>query len=356
MRGAAAAAELERCEREVEQDAAEMINEIRHRTQDSVHGMRAVLQSLAGMEGPKSVILISEGLIFEGLGSETDELASIAADSRASLDVLLLDVPQFDASQSRRPTTPREDRNLQVTGLEQLAGAARGSLYRINVTADFAFDRISRSLDGYYLLGVESRPDDRNGRRHRIGVKTTRRGVTIRSRRTFVTAMSAKATTPADAVSRAIRSPLPINDLPLKISTWTYKEPGSGKVRVLIAAEAERLAAQALDYTVGMAIVNKQGRGMAPPVGLKKLVEKAGDPGTAVFSGMLSVDPGEYRVILSMADSEGRVGSVSRAVTAFQMDGPGLSMGDLILGGYAEARTRQSSRRLSPLCPVRWLR
>ena len=72
------------------------------------------------------MILISEGLIFEGLGSETDELASIAADSRATLDILLLDVPQFDASQSRRPTTPREDRDLQVTGLEQLAGASRG--------------------------------------------------------------------------------------------------------------------------------------------------------------------------------------------------------------------------------------
>ena len=39
---------------------------------------------------------------------------------------------------------------------------------------------------------------------------------------------------------------------------------------------------------------------------------------------MLAVDPGEYRVIVSMADSEGRVGSVSRAVTAFQLDGPGL--------------------------------
>jgi VWFA-related protein len=332
--GAATGAELERCEREVEQDSAEMINEVRHRTQDSIHGMRSVLQSLAALEGPKSVILISEGLIFEGLGSETDELASIAADSRATLDVLLLDVPQFEASQARRPTTPREDRDLQVTGLEMLAGAARGSLYRINTSAEFAFDRISRSLDGYYLLGVESRPDDRNGRRHRIGVKSTRRGVTIRSRRTFLTSMSAKATTPADAVSRAIRSPLPINDLPMKVSTWTYKEPGSGKVRVLIASEVERLAGQALEYTVGMAIVNKQGRGVAPPTEVKQLTEKAGDPGTAVFSGMMLVDPGEYRLILSMADSEGRVGSVTRAVTAFQMDGPGISMGDLIVGAY----------------------
>ena len=333
--GAAGATEVERCEREVEQDAAEIINEIRRRTQDSVHGMRAVLQGLAALEGPKSVIVVSEGLIFESLGSETDELAAIAADSRATLDILLLDVPQFDASQARRPTTPREDRDLQVAGLEMLAGASRGSLYRINVSADFAFDRISRALDGYYLLGVESRPEDRNGRRHRIGVKSTRRGVSIRSRRSFLTTMSAKATTPADAVARAIRSPLPINDLPLKLSTWTYKEPGSGKVRVLVAAEVERLAAQALDYTVGMAIVNKQGRGVAPPTELKKLAEKAGDPGTAVFSAMMTIEPGQYRVILSMADSEGRVGSVSRAVTAFQMDGPGMSMGDLVIGGYA---------------------
>ncbi|HEX8029521.1 MAG TPA: VWA domain-containing protein [Vicinamibacterales bacterium] len=335
--GAVAASEAERCEREVDNSAAEIVNEVRRRTQDSLHGLRAVLQSLANLEGPKSVVFISEGLIFEGLGSETDEIASIAADSRASLDVMLLDVPMFDVTQAVKPTTPREDRDLQVTGLEQLAGASRGELYRINTTADYAFDRISRALDGYYLLGVESRPEDRNGRRHRISVKTTRRGVSIRSRRSFLTSVSAKATTPADAVSRAIRSPLPINDLPLKVSTWTYKEPGAGKIRVLVAAEAERLADQPLDYTVGMAIVNKQGRGVAPPVESKTLKEKAGDPGTAVFSGMLSVDPGEYRIIISMADSEGRVGSVTRAVTAFQMDGAGVSLGDLLIGPIASA-------------------
>lgn len=332
--GAVAATEIERCEREVEQDGAQMVNEIRHRTQDSMNGMRTLLQSLAAIEGPKSVILMSEGIIFEGLGAEADELAAVAADARATLDILLMDVPQFDATQATRPTTPREDRALQVTGLEQLAGASRGQLYRINTSADFAFDRISRSLDGYYLLGVESRPEDRNGRRHRIGVKTTRRGVSIRSRRSFLTSMSAKATTPADAISRALRSPLPINDLPLKVSTWTYKEPGTSKVRVLVAAEVERLVDQPLDYTVGMAMVNKQGKGVATPIEMKRLKDKPGDPGTATYAGMLVVDPGEYRLMMSMADSEGRVGSVNRAVTAFLLTGPGISLGDLIVNSY----------------------
>ena len=340
--GSVSAADAERCEREVEQDAAQISAEVRQRTDASISGMRAVLKGLGGVEGPKSVILMSEGLVFEGLGGETDELASAAADARATIDVLMLDVPRFDASQSQKPNTPREDRDLQITGLEMLAGAARGSLYRINTSADYAFDRISRAIDGFYLLGIESRPEDRNGRRHRISVKTGRRGVTIRSRRSFLTSMSAKATTPADAVTRALKSLLLINDLPMRLATWTYKEPGSPKVRVLVAAEVERLSGQPLEYTAGVLLVNKSGRGFAPPVGPKTLTEKAGDPGTALYASSIAVDPGEYRLILSMADSEGRVGSVARLVTAWQMDGPALAMGDLIVGGATDGKTMLS--------------
>jgi VWFA-related protein len=345
---AIAAAEAERCEREVEQDAAEIINDIRHRTQESIVGMREVLKSIGNIEGPKSVILISEGLIFEGLGSETDELASIAADSRASLDILLLDVPRFDASQTVRPTTPREDRDLQVQGLEMLAGAARGTVYRVNTTAEFAFDRISRAIDGFYLLGVESRPEDRNGRRHRISVKASRKGVTIRSRRSFLASVSGKATTPVDAVTRALKSPLPINDLPIKVATWTYKEPGTAKVRVLIAAEVERLAEQPLEYTAGMLLIDRNGKGVMPETKLKTLTIKDGDPGTAVYTGMLSVDPGSYRLGLALSDSEGRVGSVSRGITAFQMTGAELSMGDLLLGSITSAERANLSPAIEP--------
>ena len=53
--------EIERCEREVYQDAAEMVGEMRRRTQDSVDGMRAVFKSLAALEGPKSIILVTRG-------------------------------------------------------------------------------------------------------------------------------------------------------------------------------------------------------------------------------------------------------------------------------------------------------
>lgn len=229
-----------------------------------------------------------------------------------------------------------------------LAGAARGSLFRVTTTPDFAFERISRGLEGYYLLGVESLADDRNGRRHAISVKSTRRGVTIRSRRSFLTSVSAKATTPVDAVMRALKSPLLINDLPIKVATWTYKEPGTSMVRVLVAAEVERLAEQPLDYTAGLIYATKEGRGFMPDVALKTLTVKDGDPGTAIYTAMLTVDPGSYRLALAMADSEGRVGSVVRTVTAWQMDGPGLAMGDLLLGGVAGGRRASLTPAIEP--------
>ena len=51
-----------------------------------------------------------------------------------------------------------------------------------------------------------------------------------------------------------------------------------------------------------------------------------------------------------MSDSEGRVGSVSRGITAFQMNGPELSMGDLLLGSVTGGDAPRFSRRSSRRC------
>jgi VWFA-related protein len=323
--------EMERCERALEQDAAEAVAEMRHQSGQSIRAIRELLIGLRAIEGPKHIIMISEGLVLEHLGGDLDDLATLAADARASLDILMLDVMPFDASQSRRPTTPRDDRRLQEEGLEVLAGMARGNLYRIATTTTYAFDRITRALAGYYLVGVEARPTDRDGRRHRISVKTTRRGVSLRSRRTFLAGMSGVGGTPTEAVSRALRSPLPANDLPIRLATWTFKEPGSTRTRLLVALDVERLADQPLDYTTGLALINRNNRGLMPNVEVRKFTPAA-DPALASYSTAMIVEPGTYRLRVALADSEGRVGSVEREVAAFHVDGSALAVGDLLLG------------------------
>ncbi len=329
--------ELTRCEIEVEQEAGELVHHQRQQTQASLHGMREVLRSLAALDGPKSVILISEGLVLEGLGGEVDEIAAIAADVRASLDVMLLDVPAVDVTQAQRPTTPREDRDRQVTGLEMIAGLSRGALHRVLSSSDPAFTRIMRSMAGHYLIGVEAQASDRDGRRHRISVRTSRRGVTLFSRRGFLATTSPAATSPADAVSRALRAPLTMNDVPMRLATWTYKEPGGTKVRLLITAELERTVEQSLDYTAGLLLVDRNNRAVASNVEFRPLHDHPAAPSVAVFARSLLIDPGTYRLRFAAADSEGRLGSVERKVDAWDMTGGTLTVGDLLVGPAPQA-------------------
>jgi VWFA-related protein len=325
------AAEMERCERDVEQEAAEIVGDQRQQTDRSVGSIRAVLKSLAGMEGPKSVLLISEGLVLESLGGELDDLARVAADVRATLDVVMLDVPLFDASQSRMPTTAADDRRLQEEGLMMLAGMARGNLHRVVASAEGAFRRVEQALAGYYLLGVDPGPDDRDGRRHKIDVATRRKGVTLQARRVFLSPDGPPPATPAEALRRTLRSPSPATGLPLRATTWTYKEPGTSRVRLVVAAEVERRIDAPLQYATGLVVATRDGKVIAASEEARALTPAAGDDTRATYAGVITVDPGTYRLRVALADDERRTGSVEREVQAWQLNGDALTLGDLLL-------------------------
>ena len=117
-------------------------------------------------------------------------------------------------SRARRPTPPgpgprrgrRADRVLQEDGLQKLAQATRGDVFRIMSNSDFAFQRLANELSGYYLLGFEPDAGDRNGRPHDITVAVKRDGVTVRSRRQFTIDGSTVATRRERDRRRAARS------------------------------------------------------------------------------------------------------------------------------------------------------
>ena len=323
--------DLERCQRDVEQEASEIVNEQRMQTDRSLGGIRAVLKSLGGLEGPKSVILISEGLVLDGLGGDVDDVAAIAADVRASLDVLLLDVPTYEASQSQMPTTASDDRQLREGGLLMLAGMARGTLHRVVSTADIAFRRIEEALAGYYLLGVEPGANDRDGKRHKIEVKLARRGLTVQARRAFLSPEGPPAATPADALKRTLRSPTAATELPLRLTTWTYKEPGTSRVRLLVAAEVERGSDESLHYAAGLVVATKEGKVIAASEEPRELKTVEGDDSLANYGGMVVLEPGTYRLRVALANAEKRVGSIEREVLAWQLNGDALTLGDLLV-------------------------
>jgi len=125
-----------------------------------------------------------------------------------------------------------------MQGLEGIASMSRGSLYHIAGTGEPIFERLASEISAYYLLGVEQKPSDSIGDRHRIDVEVRRSDVTIRSRQAFVLSPSRTAKkSPAENLRDALSSPFAISGLPLRVTTFAQQDPGSDKVRIVVAAQ-----------------------------------------------------------------------------------------------------------------------
>jgi VWFA-related protein len=90
-----------------------------------------------------------------------------------------------------------------------------------------AFDRIVQDNSSYYVLAYYP-PDPRPGRNHRIQVRVTRPGLTVRARKGYLTPKKVDASTankgPATPeVREALDSPLPVSGLTMRVFASPFK-------------------------------------------------------------------------------------------------------------------------------------
>lgn len=325
--------QAEACELEVRGQAATIVAELRQRTDASVRALESVLQALGDVEGPKSLVWISEGLVIDGPGAELASLERLAAAGRVTVNVIMLDAPFADVSERELSPSAREDRDLQMRGLEMLAGYTRGAIFPVGGSADAVFQRLEEELSGYYMLGVESTPADGDGRRHGIKVSVRRRGANVRARREFVIgSRTAKNETLDERLQRLLRSPFASSDLPLRLATYAFRDTTSGKVRVVVATEIANGEKAAADVAIGFALIDRDGKVAASGVqrATRALAEGARGP-VLEHLGALSVDPGSYTLRLAAIDGDGRRGSIEHPTQAWQMSNVPFAVGDLVV-------------------------
>jgi VWFA-related protein len=331
--GVASRNELDLCRREIEDEAAQIVRDVRNNAARSMQGLKSLLEDLRYLDGRKSLILISEGLVADQMDAEFGDVTRLAAMARVSINVLLMDVSQADVTQGLLPPTPNQDRQLEMQGLENLASFARGTLFHVVGTGESIFAQLASELSAYYLIGVEQTPQDSDGGWHRIDVDVRRRGVTLRSHRAFVLSSGRAARKPEDHLLDAIRSPFAVAELPIRATTFAFRDPSSERVAVMIAAEVGQAGAEAGDFTVGYALVDDQGRVVASASDKRRLTPIDGrDNAPLGYKAGALVDPGKYTLRIAAVDAKGRKGSVIRDVLAYKMAGEEFAVGDLLLG------------------------
>jgi len=321
------------CERDIVTEAGEIARRLREETDESVAGLATILRELTTVDGHKSLILLSEGLALDDQ-NELRRLVGLAGAARTSINVMALDLQRGDVTIGEQPPSETQDRRIQMQGLEGLAAMSLGSLFYVAGTGDPIFERLSSEISAYYLLGVEQRPKDREGDRHRIDVDVRRRNVTIRSRQAFVlspTANAPKSTN--DSLRDALLSPFAVSGLPLRVTTFAHHDPGSDKVRLLVSAQIGQPGAAKGEFTVGYLLVTNDNR-IAGNYAEKRTLEPVSANGAEPldFLGGIVVEPGIYTLRFGVVDAAGRRGSVIREVNAWKMAGETLAFGDLIVG------------------------
>jgi VWFA-related protein len=244
--------EFAACQAMVESEAQQMVVESLQRTRDSVVALRALVTALGRLSGPKTLVLVSEGLIVgqepRYMGDFLSEALPVAeAAARGSVTIYVLHVDRssadYDASAQFSPSTPSEDAAMRRSGLDTIAGAARGTMLNIVGTGDAAFERLERETSGYYLLAMERIESDQDGKPHKIGVAVARKGLTVRARREFGPLRAPGAERPVkpeEEVAAMLGSPLPATDLPLRVATYTVRDAQKSKLRVIIAADIDQ--------------------------------------------------------------------------------------------------------------------
>jgi VWFA-related protein len=302
--------------------------------QRTISVMRSLLKALRSIDAPKSLIFISEGFIVDEQRQSVIELGALAAAARTSIYTLKLDDQLFMAmaENGRAPLFNMDDRWVSQEGLQLLAGASRGALFNVLGTGSGVFERVESELSGYYLLGVESIPSDRDGRSHSVRLDVKRKGLTIRSRPAFM-ATEGQPKTTRQAVIEAVESPLPVAALPLRVATFSLQGPENGRVQLLIHADVGSDYSTQRPTTIGYTISDREGNvverqlldARLPPV-------MTGVPSALQFTGGASVPPGEYTLKFAVAEGD-RIGTVEHEFHADVLDAAPMKVSDLMVGG-----------------------
>jgi VWFA-related protein len=219
-----------------------------------------VLASLGETHGRKSLILVSQGFIYD---PNLDEFKRVVQTSRRSntaiyfLDTRGLDgmpvymTAQFGPSLDERDIGFTFSENTEASeGSESIASDSGGFTVRNTNDLNKGITRIADESRMYYLIGYNPTNTARDGKFRKIQVKlapgTEKKGLQVRARKGYYapsdnakSALNKKGSNTDPALQAAVDSPFDRSDVPLRMTSYVFDETLLGKSQTLVAADID---------------------------------------------------------------------------------------------------------------------
>jgi VWFA-related protein len=318
---------VEQCKIRIQTAAGAIVREVRARNNESLAAMDALLASLRDVEARKTIVYVSDGLVFDQQVQGLLRLfGSRVAAAAVNFYAIQLFSPPVDAITTGMPTDVEEDRNLRADGLFYLAGVTGGALFRPTAGLGIVAARIARETSARYAIGFQVQPLERDGKRHDIKVALRReRGVTVRHRTEFTAEpRSQRFGKGPETLAAALSAPVMLPAVPLRVAT-TLVPDGSLQPKVLMAAAVGESAQTGRSARTRLAyeVLDADGRRYGE-------TEEV-DAVTPLYTVALRLRPGRYRVKVAAKDAEGRIGSVEHPFEVPTPPAEGIHVGGALL-------------------------
>lgn len=307
--------------------ATETTSDASCRTGALLVAVRGTLDDLRGGEAPVAVVLFTGQLsVPPGVVSLRSQpeigrcqvrpeyfklVSTSAAAARAQFFIIQPDLSVAEGTRA---------------GLEHLSGVTGGPLMYLGGEDDSAMTRVARETSGYYIARVEPEPSETTGAVRGLSISVNRPDTTVRQRpqlsvvRNTSRFTGATAVTPLDMMKEA----RPFRDVPLRVTAYTSREPGTTRVRVVTLFDSPGAEAALTSAMVGL--FDDQGRMVA------STQLTAADLTTSPMMAALSVPPGTYRLRAAATETNGRAGAADYVVTAELAPAGPLTLSALVMG------------------------
>ena len=235
--------------------AAEVYYEAAARNHLTLGALERAVSGLAPVRGRKSVVLVSEGFVYDTQLPEFKRI--LDATRRVNAVIYFVNSRGLEGlpdalTAEYRTVLPAEDlgfafaQTMETTeGSEGLASDSGGFTVRNSNDLTAGLKRIADETRVYYLVGYNPTNAARDGAFRKIEVKVRgRRGLAVRARRGYYAPRDGAAppevrpgTDPA--FQAALDSPYELADLPLRMTHYVRDETTLDRARVFLAAEVD---------------------------------------------------------------------------------------------------------------------
>ncbi|HSD30077.1 MAG TPA: VWA domain-containing protein [Vicinamibacteria bacterium] len=227
------------------------------RNRISLQVMKRVIESLEGIKGRKSMILVSQGFVYD---VQLEQMKDVTlASRRCNVPIYFVDtrglqaLPEEFTASFPLSVEPQDvvavlaDLTREAEGTEALALDTGGFVVKSSNDLAGGMRRVSNESRAYYLLGYNPGDLRRDGKFRKIEVKLRPprgKGLTVRARRGYYAPLEGQvARGPqrnADpAIGHALDSPFEIPDVPLRVSSFVFDEVALDQLSVQLAVEID---------------------------------------------------------------------------------------------------------------------